>query len=220
MEPATDIALSYGYKRDKGLKYLFRNDSLPPDAGIDPNNFVLGFPQILAVDTNCRYVGGSRVAISAVATLRPVAKNGKNELAAEAAYLYAFEMWNCTDQFERVGWDALISLIQARPKDFRWPMAIVTDHDVRAHQRINTYDEPYFEDKFLPKGASLVYGSSDGGMELLSNQMLRAVDRFAESIFKEESLLMTCTGIRKVKSPYFTHCRQWTCDDEVFLTSS
>lgn len=215
MEPILAKRINYGYARSKGTKSLYCSTRFLPMVGLHPNLQITQYRQILAVDTNTRLIGGSRVSVSAVVDMRVDGKSG-DYVRGATAYLYAMEMWNTAGDAEAIGWELLINLIQKERDFFRWPILILTDCDLSRHDKINQRVEPLRGNLFLPPGIELAYASSDSGGELLSTKLMRAADKLAGNIMLEESLALSLEGLVATDSPDFSHFRQWQTNEPVF----
>lgn len=214
MEPADASWFDYGYARPKGQKSLYRSTEFMAESGLDPNGQLVKFPQILAVDTNTRLIGGSRVSVSAVVAMRIDAAAG-GYVRGGVAFLYAMEMWNTAADAEAIGWEFLVNLIRSERGVFRWPILILTDCDLARHESINQRKEPLRGELYLPPGTQLAYASADAGGELISTKLIRAADKLASSIMLEENLILNLQGLRAVYSPDYSHLRQWHSEDPV-----
>lgn len=216
-EPVSDVSMDYGYQRPKGIKSMFRLGSTSTEHGLDPNLQLSIYPQILAVDTNTRVIGGSRVSVSAVSAMRVKEVNGRRILA-ETALLYAMEFWNSGEDAEAVGWDYLISLIQENRNHFQWPILVLTDYQLGKIESINARECPYRGSSMLPVGITMAYASADAGGELISTRLIRGSDRLASRVLQEGNILLNIEGLLKADSPDFTHYRQWESDGPAFET--
>lgn len=215
IKPVSVKWIDYGYAREKGPKSIFRASEFSPMAGLHPNGQITTFPQILAIDTNTRLIGGSRVSVSAVVAMKVDSASG-GYVRGGTAFLYAMEMWNTADDAEAIGWEILINLINNEPEHFRRPLLILTDYDLARHERINRREEPVRRGVYLPDGVQLAYASYDSGGELLSTKLIRAADRWASKIMSDERLSLSLEGLLAIESSDYSHFRQWQTSESVF----
>jgi hypothetical protein len=86
---------------------------------------------------------------------------------------------------------------------------MLVDSDLGNHDKINNREIPIFDEFYLPEGFELFFSSSDGGMETLTNRLIRFCDRYSKQVLEwiieqnDTDSLIIANG-----QPY-THFREW-----------
>lgn len=178
------------YKKTSGK--LKRTNSTPLKSTKLPFNcdkaIFKNFDVLLAIDTNTKLISNNLVSVtSSYFVNKPISecnKTGKYPFIPFASHL--FININNSINAEKLGWHTIISnYVQNHfPKNYR--IGIIVDCDLGAHDSINSYKDPYFEQFYLPENIQLIYASSDTKNDSIANQMINFSDKLANNIMQSD----------------------------------
>jgi hypothetical protein len=174
--------LETSYERPKGPKVL--NRLVPPTDRlfVDPWYGIAKYSRLFALDTNCRFIGSERVAVTGVVEFIPL--RSKRSVLIFASI--AIELRNVTAPSpERVGWLRAIDLLvsQAGFALLDVPVGLIVDSDLGTLEAWNARLMPVHGDRYLPRNMELLYATSDSGKEHPLNRAIAKADKIAAGLF-------------------------------------
>ena len=174
------------YERPKGSKILNRTPT-EGSISLDPNMQLTEYYQLVAVDTNTKKLGGSTISMASIFIGRAdkVSDNSIN-ITIRPCVLYEYRGLT-PENAERYVWRKLLHDLTNEEKLKSKKIGIVVDSSLSKLREINERVLPVYEDYYLPDGYTLIYASSDAGMEYAANKMIRQCDRLAN---KKYNLIM------------------------------
>ena len=157
----------------------------PVTLQVHPNQLLLQYDRIFAIDTNTQTINGERVAVS-VAYRCDISNKMGPAVDARAVLIRAFEFHNPTVSSERLGWLRLLEQLdgQLRPPEAK-RVALVVDSDLDSLEAINSRVADVLDGYILPAGFELVYASADVGSEYWANALIQTCDRDASFLLNE-----------------------------------
>ena len=172
------------YARKSGKK---KTVSHIPNAFVpDVPTFLSSFDAVFAIDTNTKEIRGSPISVSVIARLWARRLSNGDVLVLSSADLDFFCFKGIPGgEAEKYAWRWLVRWIVARPeyKD-TVRIALISDHDIRNHQRYNSGQLPIYGDFYLPKTVTILYATTDSGNTGILNKYIRQCDKHAGMILK------------------------------------
>lgn len=167
------------YERVKGRKI---QAALHKEAGLvtlGGTTDLAEMESFFTIDTNTKVIGGKKISLSCFIRWKLIEGDGYFELVAPDKQAFVYEFHNIPDN-ENPEMLAILKLandIQESEKPIGGhSVAFVTDCNLEAHAEISAGKRTIYGQHFLPKGFSLVYASTDTGVELL-NKLLKQCDK-------------------------------------------
>jgi hypothetical protein len=174
--------LETSYERSKGPKVL--NRLVPPTDRLflDPWHGIAKYKRLFAIDTNSRFVGSERVAVTGIVEFIPL-------VSKRSALIFprrAIELRNVTALYpERVGWLRAIDLLVSELGFalLQVPVGLIVDSDLANLERFNLRLMPLGGDRYLPQNMEFIYATSDAGKEHPLNRAIAEADKIAAGTF-------------------------------------
>lgn len=199
------------FKRKKlnlSEKILHESVSANGEAFFNSNDPLLTYNHIIAVDTNTRDIQGTKVSVTAAFHLVPTGRNGEL-ISASSTILAVIEAWDVVEKPENHGWWQVLKSVTEQSHLFPGSIVLVVDSDLGEHSAFNSREKPIFLDYYLPDNVTIIYGSDAGGPEHLTTQLVRYCHSTADTVFKNENLVMDLQGLVPGISGLYTYFRQW-----------
>jgi len=162
------------YDKKKGQKILY---DIPVDVNNLSLNYLKQFDYIYAIDTNIKEVEGRLMSVCYCAKYNPLTKEGfmRGPICFE-------DNPNVTEQSN---WGELIKDIMKQDEySSNLKIAIVVDSDYGNIQKYNSRELPIANQFYVPENFTLIYASTDSGIENLPNQMISECDKLAKKYLK------------------------------------
>lgn len=190
------IETGTGYARDhKPSKTITRGPADPIAIQTFPNQALLDYSKVIAVDTGTDDINGARVSVCCSAVVHNIAV-GPVKWDAKVSPLTSFEFHDATFPPERIGWAVLLSGIRQVLGDDQGSIAVIVDSELDLHVGWNERREPILPGFWLPDGLTLHYASGERGTtEFIANAALADCDRRAR---------LMCARLRRneISEPY------------------
>lgn len=181
----TYIEIGEGYSRKKpGLKVIHRAAADPLSMHREPTRALMRFRTILAVDTNTRTIGETRISVTSCVAVADLRFDEVEPLRWHAKVIDqdSYEFHDASISPELVGWRNVLerALLTAVPT----PAALIVDSELDRLRRYNQKEEHIVAGFEIPDGFELVYASGERGVaEFVGNAALARCDRIANEIF-------------------------------------
>ncbi len=152
------------------------------DISIDPNDLTLDylnqFDYIYAIDTNSKEVNGDLISVCYCVKYKPSTR----ELLMRGPICFK----NNPDVTEKTNWRELIKDI-IHQKEYRdnFKIAIIVDSDYGNIEKYNSRESPIDTQFFLPENFTLIYASTDSGLENFPNRLIAECDKLAKKYIKD-----------------------------------
>lgn len=195
-------------KQNDGDKVLHESISANGATYFNPNEQLLTYNHVIAVDTNTRQIQGSRVSVTAAMHLVPAGKNA-GITTAFSRLLSVFETWNVVEKPENHGWWQILNAIAEQPELFTGKIALVVDSDLGEHASFNTREKPIFLNYYLPANVTIIYGSESGAPDQLTTKFIKYCHNTADTVFQRQNVLMEIQDLEPGDGRLFSHFRQW-----------
>lgn len=188
------IETSYKKKDEtKGKKVLnafyYRNDHMRDS----PNNALLRYDVILAVDTNTiNGPTGEKISATSVTQLflqKSTSENGMINTEMKTSREFCIIRNNILNDQEQLGLYFL--LIQLKQLFSTEKVGIVIDFDLGKLEDYNDRTIPIYNDSFfLPPNFELIYASCDNGPEYIVNKLMKTTDSYAKIMISERLAIL------------------------------
>lgn len=199
-----------GYKRKKGLKVLNQANLQVGKLIINPNEALLKYELVFAVDTNTVILNNEYLSVSCIALCKFI-RAGTNAIAQFAA-TQCLEFRGVSEKSENIAWVKVIQMIIGNPAyDPIKKIGVVVDSDLGNIPEFNSGSKPIHGDFFLPENFELVYASADTGKaEYLANKLISICDKEASGLIRYLQNNPTYdNNLEKVTGVPYTHFRLW-----------
>jgi hypothetical protein len=173
-------------RENKGPKVITRFTTTADAAGIDPNEKLLEYDHVLAVDTNTDPATGKSVAVAVLLKdLRQEPDGWKMEPRFPAAYVFRGPPGPKPEPNpEKFGWREIIERI-ARSPDLAGNVALFVDSCLNEIPKINARERAIVDGFMLPAGITLLYATSDtGAQHLVGPAAIKLCDAVAKRLMK------------------------------------
>ena len=179
------IHLITGYSRPKKMKILNRTVTNFKSFDINPDNTLIKtFNVIFASDTNSEVVDGVRICAACLSILAFFSTENVYKQNLSLALVYTIEE-NSSINPERISWAYFTEkAVSSVEKHFPIGSSIgfIVDSEENMLEAINKRWEPIHRDFYIPDQVQLIYATSDGGKEYLSNKMIGVCESEAKVI--------------------------------------
>jgi hypothetical protein len=172
------------YARPKGPKVLTRIASDAPSADLNLNRALSVFDRLFAVDTSYDPHVPSLLTVTCI-VMAVVVENSSDRMRFHFAPTNAIEIRGVRGDPERIGWAETVRGLLANPQFARHErVGLIVDAHLDALDDINARKQAIVGDFFLPNNFTLIYASSDAGMENVTNRLIARADNEAKKLFK------------------------------------
>jgi len=143
------------------------------------------FDMAFVIDTNTQIIKSDKISVSSIylAYFKKINKN--NSINIKFRFNGIFIYKNCPNDSamaEKAGWLKLVENIKRDPKYNAKNIALITDHDIKKHTKINRRETPLFLDEYLPTNIIIMYAGSDTPNDSILNNLINKCDKEAKSI--------------------------------------
>ncbi|MFI8746412.1 hypothetical protein ACIGKL_14765 [Pseudomonas sp. NPDC077186] len=173
------------YEREKGPKILNRIPIKGQQLTLDPNSSLENFDLIIAIDTNTNIIGEREISATGV-----ILANWVEDPTTESKSLcyktpFCLEFTELSEPREKIGWImALSELLKNNHLPKAGKIGVVVDSYLSEIPAINAKAEPIYENIFLPSNMTLLYASSDVGLEYTANKLIKYADQSAKLVLE------------------------------------
>ncbi len=212
---AGSTTLRYGYDRANGKRKILTEGVINDGkCYLNPNHPILNFEHLFAVDTNTDTIEGEKVSIAAVVYSKQLEKKDNHVVISVPQLVSCYEYYNIEGNEERLVWKEMVEAIEGTEQYATGKIGLIVDSDLENHSKYNKRELPIYKDFFLPDRVTLLYGSSDVGMENMANRMIRFCDKRAAYIMDALKNEFTVDEDARVEGRQYSHFRQWFPDRE------
>jgi len=143
------------------------------------------FDLIIAIDTNTNVIGEREISATGI-----MLANWIEDPTTESKSLcykapFCLEFTELSEPREKIGW---ITALSELLKDNHLPKAgkigVIVDSYLGEIPAINAKAEPIYENIFLPSNMTLLYASSDVGLEYTANKLIKYADQSAKLVLE------------------------------------
>ncbi|MFV1942878.1 hypothetical protein VPH49_18860 [Pseudomonas luteola] len=173
------------YERAKGPKILNRTPIESQQLTLDPNSSLESFDLIVAIDTNTNTIDEREISATGV-----ILANWVDDLTTESKSLcyktlFCLEFTELSEPREKIGWImALSELLKNNYLPKNRKIGVIVDSYLGEIPAINARVEPVYENIFLPSNITLLYASSDVGLEYTANKLIKYADQSAKLVLE------------------------------------
>ena len=211
-----DNHLEYGYERDSGKKKILAQGKMPANyCFVNPSLPLFEFDHILAVDTNTKLVGKDMVSVGSVVYSKIGQRTGNHATMTDPVVTAWYEYRNVKGPPENLVWKEIAEAFCLLPELKGERVGLVVDSDLGRHKMYNKRELPIYDKFYLPENFTLIYGSTDGGKEVLANKLISFSDKrsnYLLSLLSKEDSFNENLGT--VEGRPYTHFRQWNADQK------
>jgi hypothetical protein len=141
------------------------------------------FEKLAAIDTNVARINDENVFISVFAITNGQLSRTEPDVEFTTHAFYFFGVPEGVDK-EMVGLDiALHNMVRPGMESEPYRLGFVTDSNLGIHEKINSRTLPFLGDKLLNPSVTLIYASSDTGIQL-ANDIMKKCDSTAKKVAK------------------------------------
>jgi hypothetical protein len=203
------VILERSYARHKGPKVITHVPHSGKEKPLHPNETLLAFDHLFAVDTNTRTIGQETISVTCIVHCKmPKDAKPPGPVTIQFRPIEAVEYRGINEDQERVGWCELIDQIKLVPALQDKRIGLIVDAHLSLLTSINRGEVPLLGDKYLPKNMSLIYASSDIANESLANKMLSLADKTASELLDHVIKAPPDDLVAVTGKPY-SHRRSW-----------
>jgi len=182
LEPRS-VYVESSYERKKGLKILNRTPLIEPRIATDPNEALMKYEHIFAIDTNTKTIRNEKISVTCVVYC--ILSRISGRLKARYNPVFYIKFANAGKRAEKIGWMLAIKNILTNPKiAASQRIGVVVDSDLQNIPVFNRRDKAIDDNFYLPASFELVYASSDAGKEYLANKLISCCDTEANKALK------------------------------------
>lgn len=169
------------YERESG-KPKVRN-RVPGMFSPHLNAHLLTFHGICAIDTNTKTIRGEQISVSCLVEAYP--KRISDEQMSLDYRVHGVMVFKNAAQPERFAWSKVVGMITGVPQySDSVKIAMITDHDLGNHAAYMARELPIHGDTYLPPTVTLIYSSTDGVKEEVTNFLLALADKQAGDVLR------------------------------------
>ena len=165
------------YQRPKGKKYLVRAPLMPRYLYANPNRMLETFDILYAIDTSHQVANGSSISVAGVVVGKYTKIIVPGKTTIQFAPVHCLEFRGIKEKFENIAWMKVAEILLSQPYYLpSWRVGFIVDSDFGNLDDYNERRKPIFGKFWLPENITLIYASTDAGMEYIPNRMLALAD--------------------------------------------
>jgi len=207
--------IEYSYKRSSGKhKVLTTGPISGANCYINPNLPIVEFDHLFAVDTNTRIIGKDNVSVGCIIHCKVGSLEG-DSLALEVSTLFGwYEYRNIVGDPEKLFWKEMLEVICNSDIGIEGKVGFIVDSDLGNHEKFNNRELPIYENYYLPKRFTMIYGSTDVGKECLANKLISFCDQRSNYLLRYLDGTSPVDDNAKVEGRPYSHFRQWQAKED------